>query len=216
VFIDSLEYFSGILIMTTSRVGMFDEAIMSRIHVSLYYPPLDRDTTMKLWSNGLKRIDAFDDDIVEFLKHQYNQGQRWNGRQIRNGIATAVALAQEEAKRRNKKVILYERHFKAVADSSREFSDYLTAMHQEDRAVIATDIANRSDHFAPQGLRRSKVPLESTYKAPREEDEGSDEDLEVQELELKLQMAKLKRRQKELKAKRANRSQRRDTSDEEF
>jgi len=193
--------------MTTSRVVMFDEAIMSRIHFSLYYPPLDRDTTMKLWIDGLKRIETFDTDIVQFLKDQYDQGQRWSSREIRNTIVTAVALAQHEAERSDEKVILGKRHFKTIAK-------HLAAMHQEDKAVRATDNANGSDHFAPQGLGRSNVSLESTHKASREEDEGSDEDLEIQELELKLQMAKLKRRQKALKAKRANRSHRRDTSDD--
>jgi hypothetical protein len=37
VFLRVLEYYSGILFLTTNRVGIMDEAFKSRIHVSLYY-----------------------------------------------------------------------------------------------------------------------------------------------------------------------------------
>lgn len=40
VFLRVLEYFTGMLFLTTNRVGAFDEAFKSRIHISLYYPPL--------------------------------------------------------------------------------------------------------------------------------------------------------------------------------
>jgi len=41
VFLRILEYYTGILFLTTNRVGTFDEAFRSRIHMWLYYPPLD-------------------------------------------------------------------------------------------------------------------------------------------------------------------------------
>ncbi|CEN62310.1 Putative AAA family ATPase [Aspergillus calidoustus] len=39
VFLRVLEYYSGILFLTTNRVGNMGEAFESRIHINLYYPP---------------------------------------------------------------------------------------------------------------------------------------------------------------------------------
>jgi hypothetical protein len=40
VFPRVLEYYEGILFLTTNRVGVFDETFKSRIHLPLYYPLL--------------------------------------------------------------------------------------------------------------------------------------------------------------------------------
>lgn len=57
VFLRILEYYPGILFLTTNRVGSFDPGFRSRIHLSLYYPKLDRDKTMRIWHTNLDRID---------------------------------------------------------------------------------------------------------------------------------------------------------------
>lgn len=56
VFLRTLEYYSGILFLTTNRVGVIDEAFASRIHVPLFYPALDERSTKKIWENSLKKI----------------------------------------------------------------------------------------------------------------------------------------------------------------
>ena len=43
VFLRTLEYYSGILFLTTNRVGALDPAFKSRIHISLYYPNLTKN-----------------------------------------------------------------------------------------------------------------------------------------------------------------------------
>ena len=48
VFLRVLEYYEGILFLTTNRVGISDEAFKSRIHISLYYPPLNWQQTEKI------------------------------------------------------------------------------------------------------------------------------------------------------------------------
>jgi hypothetical protein len=50
-----LEYYAGILFLTTNRVGSFDEAFKSRIHISLYYPPLEERPTIEVWKMNLRR-----------------------------------------------------------------------------------------------------------------------------------------------------------------
>src|SRR4051812_3395039 len=49
VFLRQLEYFAGILFLTTNRVSTFDDAFQSRIHVALRYHDLDQDTRLAIW-----------------------------------------------------------------------------------------------------------------------------------------------------------------------
>jgi hypothetical protein len=100
--------------LTTNRVGTIDEAFKSRIHVSLYYPPLDERQTLDIFKVNLGRLHEIeeakrasrpghtaleidDDSILEFAMdhyHTHKQPQRWNGRQIRNAFQVAYSLAQ--------------------------------------------------------------------------------------------------------------------------
>lgn len=53
-----MEYFRGILILTTNRVGVFGEAILSRIHVKLRYGRLDKNARMTVWKNLFKKVNT--------------------------------------------------------------------------------------------------------------------------------------------------------------
>lgn len=112
VFLRVLEYYAGILFLTTNRVGDFDEAFSSRIHVSLYYPPLKLEPTRRIFKLNLGiirqriegrgvSIDIREPDILHFAERYWrkNKKMRWNGRQIRNACQTALALAEYEAQR---------------------------------------------------------------------------------------------------------------------
>lgn len=60
VFLRVLEYYQGILFLTTNRVGAFDEAFKSRIHISLYYPELAKPQSLKIWEMNLARARKID------------------------------------------------------------------------------------------------------------------------------------------------------------
>ncbi|KAH7031628.1 uncharacterized protein B0I36DRAFT_431682 [Microdochium trichocladiopsis] len=108
VFLRVLEYYPGILFLTTNRVGAFDDAFRSRIHLSLYYPKLDRRQTIQIWKMNLRRVTESNakrvqdgqpelkvqhDKIIRFVKDHWEQ-LNWNGRQIRNAFQTAIALSE--------------------------------------------------------------------------------------------------------------------------
>lgn len=138
-----LEYYTGILFLTTNRVGAFDDAFKSRIHLALYFPPLKEKQTLAIWKMNLKRtlarkdnmMEADVDEIISFAKEQFHEGKKtdsnWNGRQIRNAFQTAAALAEFDAqsKRQNPKGPVYSRlhtkHFKTVSQASKQFDDYI-------------------------------------------------------------------------------------------
>ncbi|KLO07070.1 P-loop containing nucleoside triphosphate hydrolase protein [Schizopora paradoxa] len=108
VFLRQLEYFRGILFLTTNRVRTFDRAFQSRIHVSLKYRDLTSDAKRQIWTAFLKKAVASSSDIEasgsEASKtltsigvsdeelHELGE-KSVNGRQIKNVVLTAGALA---------------------------------------------------------------------------------------------------------------------------
>lgn len=43
IFLRVLEYYEGILVLTTNRVGMFDEAFKSRVQLAIHFPSLGQE-----------------------------------------------------------------------------------------------------------------------------------------------------------------------------
>ena len=176
VFLRVLEYFTGILLLTTNRVGAFDEAFKSRIHVSLYYPPLNWERTEAIWRMHMRRLmerknrkginlHIDEAEILAFVKKHYSvttpKKANWNGRQIRNAFQTATALAEYEAhdhkSDRNKatsseqatprELELKVEHFDRVAWASFEFDRYLSKTRALSDTELAFQNAERTDHF---------------------------------------------------------------------
>jgi SpoVK/Ycf46/Vps4 family AAA+-type ATPase len=95
VFLRQLEYYNGILFLTTNMVGVIDPAFRSRIHIILEYKPLSLDTAEKIWRNRLDRVrrdfrarenkgKVKEDDIIEWARKHHTKLEKkrrqWNGR----------------------------------------------------------------------------------------------------------------------------------------
>ncbi|KAL9080688.1 MAG: hypothetical protein Q9157_000575 [Trypethelium eluteriae] len=96
VFLKHLEYFSGIVFLTTNRIHVFDAAMKSRIHLALGYKTPESEMRRAIWRQTLQAIPAKDidmdiDETVEGL-----MDERLNGREITNAIHTARTLARFE------------------------------------------------------------------------------------------------------------------------
>jgi AAA+ superfamily predicted ATPase len=93
VFLRALEYYRGILFITTNRVGDLDEAFKSRIHLPIYYKNFTDEMRARVWENNFRKLmkergDHFeiDWDVTQFVKKDSEVlALKWNGRQIRNG-----------------------------------------------------------------------------------------------------------------------------------
>ena len=57
IFLRVLEYYEGIMFLTTNRVQTFDAAFQSRIHISIEYPELDAKSRKKVWTSFLEQHD---------------------------------------------------------------------------------------------------------------------------------------------------------------
>jgi hypothetical protein len=65
VFLRLLEYFQGILFLTTNRVETFDEAFQSRIHIALRYNDLDRKAKRIIWKTFLDMVATEELTLLE-------------------------------------------------------------------------------------------------------------------------------------------------------
>ncbi|KAI0127189.1 hypothetical protein BJ170DRAFT_595068 [Xylariales sp. AK1849] len=96
IFLRQLEYFQGILFLTTNRVETFDEAFQSRIHIALRYDELDTKAKKKIFQMFVERVRVIEkNNVMPFTEEDYNTLARHslNGRQIKNTVRTAQALA---------------------------------------------------------------------------------------------------------------------------
>ncbi|TVY55108.1 Fidgetin-like protein 1 [Lachnellula cervina] len=111
IFLRTLEYYEGILFLTTNRVKNMDPAFQSRIHISMEYPGLDKSARVKVWRNFLERG----------VKHELSEGEldrlagvEINGRQIKNVLKTSQLLSQ------HKGVPLRYEHLRTVLNVERK------------------------------------------------------------------------------------------------
>ena len=155
-----LEYYTGILFLTTNRIGDFDEAFTSRIHISLYYPELNHDKTLEVFKLNMELIKErfsrqkqhIEIDMMgvgSFASKHFNEQPhaRWNGRQIRNACQTALALAEFEAQGNSHMAILRPdaiikltvEHFNTVRNAYLEFTKYMTDLYGSSAARRAKE-----------------------------------------------------------------------------
>ncbi len=86
VFLRMLEYFQGVMFLTTNRASNLDEAFYSRINMALGFTGLSLEARQKVWTNLLGN-NAKDIDVAALSVYDVN------GRQIKNCINSAFSLA---------------------------------------------------------------------------------------------------------------------------
>lgn len=180
VFLRTLEYYSGILFLTTNRLGTIDEAFHSRIKIAIYYPRLDETSTIKIWQTCLERMKKMNADpdtdvqiefeeskILDFARKHYTQlkdrdeQSTWNGRQIRNAFQTAVALAKydrqqkiQEAGLSQKEAMKKKKKYRTAKLRHQHFKRVSDVMQEYDQYVEKMhDSTGPDDWAAEQDLR---------------------------------------------------------------
>ena len=92
IFLTKLEYYQGIIFLTTNRVSSIDHAFQSRVDLFLPYHDLSNEARRQVWENFIDRAgrDKFDLD-EESLKKLSSFDL--NGREIKNLIKSAQLLS---------------------------------------------------------------------------------------------------------------------------
>ncbi|KAJ7783967.1 hypothetical protein DFH07DRAFT_210314 [Mycena maculata] len=122
VFLRHVEYYRGILFLTTNRVQAFDEAFLSRIHVALHFGELSEASRAQVWRAFIAKAgvqDISDADLAMLARRGVN------GRQIKNAVRTAHSLALG----RHQAVELS--HFIETLDAMDEFTEQFRGMKLE-------------------------------------------------------------------------------------
>ncbi|PHH80674.1 hypothetical protein CDD80_354 [Ophiocordyceps camponoti-rufipedis] len=108
IFLRTLEYYQGILFLTTNRVRDMDPAFASRVHVSLEYPDLDAGARAAVWRSFLSRcvVDGADTSVKGDAAHDVSAADvdvlselHLNGRVIKNVLKAANLLACHRGER---------------------------------------------------------------------------------------------------------------------
>ena len=79
---------------------------------------------------------------------------KWNGREIRNALQTAISLAGYKAVEAgvnapDATIDVQEEHFKSVVRMSKSFKDYMDSIDGQDEGRRAKMNFNRNDAFTP-------------------------------------------------------------------
>ncbi|KAI8691924.1 AAA domain-containing protein [Fusarium sp. Ph1] len=97
VFLRKMEYFQGVLFLTTNRKQDFDEAFKSRIHVTISYGELSDEAQAKIWERLIvKNKDVQVDGSWTAAAFEALGKLKLNGRTIKNILRTAVAYANAD------------------------------------------------------------------------------------------------------------------------
>jgi hypothetical protein len=206
VFLRVLEYYAGVLILTTNRVDEFGEAFRSRIHVSIYYPPLKKKATKAIWNMNIERLElmdvdydpvkvrAFLDQFWEKTRSKELKSRRWNGRQIKNAFQTSLALARWEFHDKHdggklKRPRLETKHFEMVEMTSTHFDEYINEVseHPEGGAYASRamkrgyrkDDAKGLDLSQAQWARDNAMPSVSSRSPPLSRTESRHHDADT-------------------------------------
>lgn len=194
MFLRQLEYYNGVLFLTTNRLGDIDRAFKSRIHVALEYKRFNSSTSRKVYALCLKGVKEMyasrgrklkikEDDIFDWAKKHFKDNH-WNGREIFNSCQTAIALAEWEYKTGvQKKLVLREKHFEKVAEASRGFEKYLSDLREEEVVEAWKQGARIDDNDlrgrTPQGafmVPAGNSMKRNTRKAEADEDDDDDDE----------------------------------------
>ncbi|OTB14186.1 hypothetical protein K445DRAFT_23968 [Daldinia sp. EC12] len=150
-----LERYDGILFLTTNRVGSFDDAFISRVHIQLYYPDFNDDQRRQIWQTFVNKLAKergdyvrLNIDVKDYIRGAEVRALKWNGREIRNAFQTAVSLAEYDAEKgEDGKIIITDKHLRAVVELSKDFKDYLNELHRGDEAKRAERKYERLEQY---------------------------------------------------------------------
>lgn len=122
------------MFLTTNQIAQFDVAIPSRIHISIAYKHLNDDQMKNIFKGFLDPLKDRDlimdyNSIMEYLD-EYVSGMRFDGRQIRNIVTTALALARAETKYKGGTGKLNMDHLKTVVTNTHQFKEDFSKQYE--------------------------------------------------------------------------------------
>lgn len=157
-FLRHMEYFKGLLFLTTNRVGQIDDAFISRVHVAIGYDRLNAETSKRIWNGFFQKLARERAgkiqvalDAKKWVLETTEESQvQLNGRDIRNALQTAITLAEFEIEEDpdyspEMVIVVTKDHFQRVLEMSNKFHEYVTSIRREDERKRAQARGDRND-----------------------------------------------------------------------
>jgi len=135
-----LEYYQGVLFLTTNRIGTMDVAFQSRIQVAIEYDALAPKARSKVWRGLLdSRSSTIDQSSLQNIRQKVDTlaNSNLNGRQIRNVLNIAEGLAFNEFEESG---MMNYRHVEKAIKAALEFQrffDKARSKSKDERSVWA-------------------------------------------------------------------------------
>ncbi|KAK6081606.1 AAA family ATPase [Seiridium cupressi] len=135
VFLRMLEYYRGMVFLTTNRLGTMDIAFQSRVSLAIKFNLLNDDARRQIWLNFIKRLDDVDREGKMQLLERLDDIKLWqlNGRQIRNVLRMAQVIAISKEKRPG---ALSFKHVEQMALETLNFQHYFQEEYRESRSQL--------------------------------------------------------------------------------
>jgi hypothetical protein len=95
IFLTKLEYYQGILFLTTNRAASLDHAFQSRVDLFLPYSDLTTEARRQVWQNFVKRAGGAQRFNVKDEDYDRLSLLKLNGREIKNLIKSARLLGMK-------------------------------------------------------------------------------------------------------------------------
>ncbi|KAI1170292.1 hypothetical protein F4777DRAFT_569791 [Nemania sp. FL0916] len=149
-FLRRMEYFKGLLFLTTNRVGQIDDAFISRVHAAIGYPPFTPQDRVKIWQGFFNKLEKeragkiqISPDAKRWVVETAESGRvQLNGREIRNALQTAISLAEAELEESpdfeagKQMIVVNQSHFERVLEISERFHSYMRSIRQDDEQNV--------------------------------------------------------------------------------
>ncbi|KAF2459865.1 P-loop containing nucleoside triphosphate hydrolase protein [Lineolata rhizophorae] len=152
VFLRMIEYYEGILFLTTNRIETMDIAFQSRIHIAIEFKALDSLVRRQIWENFIHRLDVGEAGAKKELLAALDDLQEWdlNGRQIRNVLSIAQSIALSSERRRG--ALRYE-HVEHVASQTINFQHFFEGSTRDRKAQIGEISSRQFQERRGRGFR---------------------------------------------------------------
>jgi hypothetical protein len=105
IFLKHLEYFPGVMFLTTNHEIQFDEAISSRV-ISLHYGALNAKVRAKIWKNQLRKGGHTPaEHVIESICEELGNDYELDGREIQSLALLSLAICSQRKQDISKEVI---------------------------------------------------------------------------------------------------------------
>ena len=106
VMLKLVEYFSGIMFLTSNRIDSLDPAFQTRITLALRYEQLNEDARTKVWKSLLVK-SGFETEVdTAAIDSSQLAKATLNGREIKNALRLAMAMAAEMEQPLSQEILL--------------------------------------------------------------------------------------------------------------